>query len=31
VALAEYALHEAAELGPGSIVRIGDPKPTEAK
>jgi len=31
IALAEYALHEARELGPGSIIRIGDPKPTEAK
>jgi diguanylate cyclase (GGDEF)-like protein len=31
LALAEYALHEARELGPGSIIRIGDPKPTEAK
>lgn len=31
IALAEYALHEAREVGPGSIIRIGDPKPTEAK
>jgi diguanylate cyclase (GGDEF)-like protein len=31
LALADYALHEAREMGPGSIIRIGDPKPTEAQ
>jgi len=31
IALAEFALHEARELGPGSIIRIGDPKPSEVK
>jgi diguanylate cyclase (GGDEF)-like protein len=31
VALADFALHEAQTLGPGTVMRMGDPKPAEVK